>query len=230
MTLHSNTIQISNLTKIYNNFFLQISEESIPLGKIYGIIGHNGCGKTTLLKILAGIVKQNTGTISYPLSQREITMVFKEPYLINDTVENNLTYPLKLRNIKPSEEIINKYLKLTNLISKKNENATLLSSGQSQKLSIARALIFEPKLILIDEGFANMDVESVDFFEKYLLQYQKDKDITIVIVSHNISNIKRMCHYVYFMDKGNIVTHGTTQDILSNSNITSLKKFLYYTH
>ena len=223
-------MRISDLKKGYENFSLHIDNLEIPHGKIYGIIGPNGCGKTTAMKLMAGLIKPDSGSIDYNgLTQREITMVMRKPYLLHDTVLRNLLYPLKLRKIKPDSEIIEHYLKITGLSDRRNEYAPQLSGGEQQKLALARALIFSPKLIFIDEAFSNMDIESVAFFEEYILNRQKENPTTWVIISHQLSIIKRLCDYVYFMHNGKIAISGVTDELLDSTDNTELQQFLNYT-
>ncbi|MDR2598717.1 MAG: ABC transporter ATP-binding protein [Oscillospiraceae bacterium] len=194
--------------------------------KIYGIIGANGCGKTTLMKIMAGIISPSSGTVDYEgLTGRDITMIFRKPYLLHDTVINNLTYPLKIRKIKPNSEEIDILLSMAGLQDLKNEYALTLSGGEQQKLAMIRAFIFKPKLIFVDEGFSNMDIESVNLFEQYI---QKMSNTTWVLVSHQMSTIRRVCEYVFFMHKGEITEKGETKKVLDTPYTKELKEYLQY--
>jgi ABC-type multidrug transport system ATPase subunit len=222
-------MKISNLSKKYENFNLNWQRSDVFEDKIYGIIGSNGCGKTTLLKILAGLIKPDSGSVDYGnLTPSDITMVFRKPYLMQNTVYQNLIYPLSLRKIKPNQEKVDYYLEMAGLKDLKNQYAPSLSSGEQQKLSLIRALIFSPKVILIDEAFSNMDVESVTLFEEHILKIQKEQPITWFVISHQLSNIKHLCDYVYFMHKGKMETCGTVDEVLFNSDNQNLQKFLHY--
>jgi len=222
-------MKISNLKKSFNKFSLCVEELEIPEGKIYGIVGSNGCGKTTLMKVMAGLITPDSGYIDYEnLSPRDITMVFRKPYLLHDTVLRNLTYPLSIRKMKPDGELVDHYLEIADLQNYRDQYALGLSSGQQQKLALVRALIFAPRLIFVDEAFSNMDIESVKFFENYIFDMQKTKPTTWVIVSHQLSNIKRLCDYVFFMHDGKIETCGKTDEILLNPVNANLKRYLQY--
>jgi len=222
-------MRISNIKKSFEKFSLHIENLEIPEGKIYGIIGPNGCGKTTAIKLMAGVALPDSGSIDYDgLTQREITMVLRKPYLLHDTVFRNLVYPLKLRNIKPDAELIEHYLDITGLSNYRDDYALTLSGGEQQKLSLARALIFSPKLIFIDEAFSNMDIESVAFFENYILDIQKTEPKTWVVISHQLSNIKRLCEHVFFMHDGQIKASGATDELLEAPENDDLKKYLQY--
>jgi len=230
-------MKISRLTKKFERFSLYIESLDISEGRIYGIIGPNGCGKTTLMKIMAGIVSPDSGTIDYEgLTPRDITMVLRKPYLLHDTVVNNLLYPLKLRKIKANPDIIEHYLEITGLINYRNDYALTLSGGEQQKLALVRALIFSPKLIFIDEAFSNMDIESVAFFENYILKAQTENPFTgavvepktWIIISHQLSNIKHLCEYTFFMSHGEIKTSGKTANLLSFPDNDILKQYLQH--
>ena len=222
-------MRISNLKKAFEKFSLHIEDLDIGQGMINGLIGPNGCGKTTLMKMMAGITPPDCGHIDYDgLLARDITMVFRKPYLLHDTVLRNLTYPLAIRKIVPDMGRVDHFLDIAGLQGSRNQYALSLSSGEQQKLSLIRALIFFPKLIFIDEAFSNMDIESVAFFEDYILDMQKSKPITWVIVSHQLSNIKRLCEYVYFMHDGAINASGPTDDILLEPRNPELKRYLQY--
>jgi len=222
-------MKITNVIKSFDKFSLNIESMNIQTGKVYGIIGPNGCGKTTAMKLMAGLIQPDSGSIDYEgLTPRDITMVLRKPYLLHDTVVRNLEYPLKLRKIKPDNDLIEHYLEITGLTDYRNEYALSLSGGEQQKLALARALIFSPKMIFIDEAFSNMDIESVAFFENYILELQNAKPITWIIISHQLSNIKRLCEYVFFMCDGKVNTSGAMEELLSSPENEKLKQYLQY--
>lgn len=223
-------MKISKVNKNFDKFSLYIDAFETTEHKIHGIIGPNGCGKTTAMKIMAGLLEPDSGRIDYgSLTPLDITMVFRKPYLICDTVLHNLVYPLKIRKIKPDDKLIEHYLEIAGLQDRRNQYAPGLSGGEQQKLALVRAMIFSPKLIFVDEAFSNMDIKSVAFFENYILDMQKIKPITWVMISHQLSSIKRLCDYVYFIHNGQIECHGKPDKLLQNSESTNLKKYLHYT-
>ncbi|MCL2619018.1 MAG: ABC transporter ATP-binding protein [Defluviitaleaceae bacterium] len=222
-------MKISNLRKNYEHFALNIESMEIRPGRVYGIIGQNGCGKTTAMKLLAGLTPPDSGSLDYEgLTPRDITMVFRKPYILNDTVVNNLVYPLKLRGITPHNGELDHYLELAELAGHREAYAPGLSGGQQQKLALVRALIFSPKLIFIDEAFSNMDIESVAKFENYILHRQTTHPTTWVIISHQLSNIKRLCSYIYFMYNGSVDAHGAAEKILSSPENANLRRYLQH--
>ena len=220
-------MKISNLQKSFGRFSLNIEDLTLTNNKITGLIGPNGCGKSTFAKILAGLIRPDSGTIEYDgIAQKDITLVPQKPYIMRDTVLANLTYPLKVRKIKPSTELINHYLELAGMENLKHAYAPGLSSGEGQKLALIRAMIFSPKLIFIDETFSNTDMESQARFEQYILEGQKSNPITWVIISHQLAVIKRMSSYVFFMHDGKIEEQGPTKSILANPKTPHFIKYL----
>jgi len=222
-------MKIFKLKKDFEKFSLNIDSLTVPEGSIYGIIGSNGCGKTTVMKLMAGILPPDSGLIDHEgLTAREITMIFRKPYLMHESVLKNILYPLKIRKLKPDMQYIEHLLELSGLKELRDEYALTLSGGEQQKLSLIRAVVFSPKLIFIDEGFSNMDIESVTVFENLILEMQKREKITWVITSHQLSVIKRLCDRVFFMHNGEIKAQGTTDEILQSPELPELKQYLQH--
>ena len=222
-------MKISNITKRYDKFLLDWQTTDSFEAGIFGIIGSNGCGKTTLMKIMAGLVKPDGGQIDYEgLTQRDITMLFRKPYLMHDTVYRNLVYPLKIRKIKPDKQQVDFYLQMAGLEDMQNQYAPSLSGGQQQKLAFVRAMIFSPKLILIDEAFSNMDIESIVRFQDYILDTQKKSPAIWIITSHQLPSIKQLCDYVFFMHDGKPEAQGKPEQVLLNPASPNLIRFLQY--
>ena len=222
-------MRISNVTKSFGDFHLNWQRTDVFEAKVYGVIGANGCGKTTLMKMMAGLIPPDSGEVDYgDLSPQDITMIFRKPYLIQGTVYQNLIYPLSIRKRKPNQEQISYYLQMAGLENMRKQYALSLSSGEQQKLSFIRALIFSPKVILVDEAFSNMDIESVSLFENHILHMQRENPITWVIISHQLSNIKHLCDSVYFMHKGRVEVEGPAGDVLFQPQNPNLKKYLQY--
>ena len=158
-------MKISKLQKKMGQFTLQIEELYLESGKVHGLIGTNGCGKTTLSKLIQGILVPDGGRIDYEgLTPRDITMTTQRPYLLHDTVYQNLIYPLKIRGIRPDEAKMDAWLERCGLLQKKNQYARSLSSGEQQKLSFIRALVFDPAFVIVDETLSNLDPDSTELF------------------------------------------------------------------
>ncbi|MBE0451376.1 MAG: ABC transporter ATP-binding protein [Clostridia bacterium] len=204
-------IHITNLLKKYHDkAVVDIDHTQFKSGFIYGITGDNGAGKTTLLKIIAGLERYDAGEILYsgvPLEQgmmKKITYLSQTPYLMRTSVYENIVYPLKIRNIDPmtiekkAKDIMDE-LQITEL---KNQLATQLSGGESQKVALARALVFDPEVLLLDEPTASIDPATIDTIEEAITKRNKQQKMTVIMISHNMDQVKRMCHEIVCMKKG----------------------------
>ncbi len=207
-------INICSLEKYYGNQkVLDIDAVDFASGKITGIYGENGAGKSTLLSVIAGIENNHTGQILYdgkPFSEDirlKTTMIFQKDYLLKKTVYENIIYPLKIRGICKTEiqtavNNVKDYFSIDSLFSKKGNE---LSEGEIQKVLVIRALIFKPKLLLLDEPTSNMDRLSITEFNNIILQYHRHTNSTIVIISHNIEQLNHLCGGIIYMDAGTVV-------------------------
>ena len=220
-------MRIFNLTKQMGEFRLSIERMEFAPGQIHGLIGSNGSGKTTLAKLIMGILDADRGAIDYEgLSRRDITLTSQKPYLLHDTVYKNVIYPLTLRGIQPEEEKVDALLARCGLEGKKKQYARSLSSGEQQKLSFARALVFEPRLLIVDETLSNLDPDSAELFETIILEQQKADPITIIMISHQLVHLRRVCDRIHFMENGRLLTAGTVEEMLIHPVHPSVKCFL----
>ena len=218
---------LTGVKKKLGDFSLNIENLSVSKPGVYGLIGANGSGKSTLAKVIAGLLVQDTGSIdNESLSLREITFLSRRPYMMDDTVYNNLVYPLKLRNIEPDPNLISVFLEKMNLTNRIKQKAKSLSGGEQQKLAFLRAIIFKPKFIIADEAMTAMDIDSLDQFERTILEEQEKEKSIWIIISHQMSHIRRICDNIFFMHDGKIETEGSLQNIFSVNNNKNLKKYL----
>lgn len=218
---------IIDLKKDFEDFQIEIQHLVLDNGLIHGLIGPNGGGKTSLAKLIMDIIPAQRREIDFGgLTAQDMTMTSQKPYMLYDSVYDNLVYPLKLRGITPDESKVSYWLNLCGLGEKRKTPARKLSSGQQQRLSIARALIFEPKFIIIDESLSNLDVDSVELFEAEIQRIQRDTPLTWIIISHQLAHIRTLCDKVYFMDKGRILKTGTPDELLLHPQDPALVRFL----
>lgn len=218
-------LSIKNITKEYHNkCVLDIDNLHIQKGQIIGIVGANGAGKSTLVKIIGGMEKASEGKLIYQGQHdfnkiyKEVTLVFQHPYLLATSVYNNIAYPLKIRKFK-SSEIKNRVNALMQEMGIKNlakQRSNTLSGGERQKVALARALIFNPSLLLLDEPTANIDPNSMTIMENMIKKVNKSKGTTIIIVTHNLAQAKRLCEKVIVMDKGKIIEEGEVEKVMLN--------------
>lgn len=220
-------MKIFDLEKRYGEFALQINQMQITEEGIYGLIGANGCGKSTLLKLIAGIETMDKGRIDYcGTDMRDVTMVASAPYMLHDTVYNNLLYPLKIRGRRPDRSLIDQYLETAGLQDKRKSYAPALSSGQRQKLGLIRAMIFSPAVLLIDEALSGMDIEGAAVMEEMLRTRQQQSHAKYLMVSHQLSRIQRMCSHVFFLHQGKLCWEGGTGELFDAPSDPYLGNFL----
>ncbi|HIU26476.1 MAG TPA: ATP-binding cassette domain-containing protein [Candidatus Copromorpha excrementigallinarum] len=211
---------------------LNIERGRIEHGSRTGIIGPNGAGKTTLLNIIAGILAPTSGRVLYDgeaaFPREEVSLVFQDPYLISSTVEKNISYPLKLRGIsgEEAEKRIRPLMEELSLEKLRKQRPWKLSGGERQKVALARALSFRPRLLLLDEPTANIDPYTTAEIERMLLSISGREDITIVTVTHNLAQAKRMCDRIIMMHKGSIADRGSCEDILLNPRKETTRRFV----
>jgi len=196
---------LRDVKKKLGSFSLSVDNLTISEPGIYGLIGPNGCGKSTLTKIITGLLAPDSGTVDTEgLSAKDITYLSRKPYIMEDTVYNNLVYPLKLRNIKLEENEIAAFLGKMKFTQRGNQRAKSLSGGELQKLAFLRSLIFRPKFIVADEAMTALDGESLELFENTIIEDQEREQSIWLIVSHHMPHINRICKKVYSMLDGRL--------------------------
>ncbi|MBR0597924.1 ABC transporter ATP-binding protein [Sinanaerobacter chloroacetimidivorans] len=225
----------ADLTKEYEDrMVLNIRELHIKRGALCGIIGPNGAGKSTLLNLIAGLLKPSRGNLFYQQPgnaeppYQKMTMVFQKPYLLRTTVEKNIAYPLKLRgwnqeDIKKRVAVLADELGLTEFLKKKSWT---LSGGEIQKVALARALSFSPGLLLLDEPTANVDPGTTAEIEKMLKKINEEEGTTVIIVTHNLVQARRLCKEVIFMNQGEIIEFTTGEKMLKSPEHPLTQKFI----
>ena len=219
---------LTGIEKKLGDFSLGIDKLIIPGPGIYGLIGPNGSGKSTLAKIMAGLMECDSGEVhAEGLTQKDITLLSRKPYMMDDTVLNNLVYPLRLRNIPPDQKLISDYLDIMGLAHRRKQKARLLSGGEQQKLGLLRAMIFKPRLIISDEAMTALDIDSLDFFENMILETQKEDPITWIIISHQMPHIRRLSGSLFFIYRGKIECEGNTEELFSRPDNNHLKQYLH---
>jgi tungstate transport system ATP-binding protein len=211
-------LNISNVWKSYNGKpILNACSFSFDRNGVYVLTGSNGSGKSTLLRICALIESPDKGEVNYFSGdniisrdiglRRRITLVLPGIGLFNTTVFNNAAYGLKIRGDK-SKEIerkVNDALKFVGLIHKKNHNALTLSSGETQRLGIARAMVIEPEMLFLDEPTASIDNENTEIVQDIILNMKKEGRSKIIIATHDMMQAERLADYMLIMDEGKII-------------------------
>ena len=195
-------VELRDIEKNYTNFDLKINLK-INKGEIFGLIGQSGSGKSTILRIIQGILKADKGEINIA-KNTETAYIFQEFNLLyNKNVFDNVALPLILKK-KFSTEKVEEVLKFVGLSDKKKSFIASLSGGERQRVAIARALVINPQLLLCDEVTASLDKsvkdEILDLFEEINKKY----GTTILVVTHELEVVKRLCSRVAVIEKGKI--------------------------
>ena len=230
-----NSIEVINLSKSYkskqavNNINFKINEN-----EIVGLLGPNGCGKTTTIGMILGLLKPTSGQVlinGIDIEKNKISLLHKmnfiSPYIELPkklTIKQNLTVYGKLYNINNLNDRIDylsNKLRLNNLLDKITGE---LSSGQKNRASLAKALINEPTVLLLDEPTASLDPETGDFIRTFLENYKKEKKISVLLASHNMDEVKRLCSSVLMMKGGVIVDSGTPDHLIRKHGRKNLEE------
>jgi len=231
----SNSIEVINLSKSYkskqavNNISFKINEN-----EIVGLLGPNGCGKTTTIGMMLGLLKPTNGQVlvnGLDIEKNKISLLHKmnfiSPYIELPkklTVRQNLVVYGRLYNVDNLNEQI-EYLSNKLRLNKILDNVTgELSSGQKNRVSLAKALINNPTVLLLDEPTASLDPETGDFVRTFLENYKKENKISVLLASHNMDEVKRLCGSVLMMKGGIIVDRGTPDHLIKKHGRKNLEE------
>lgn len=215
---------------------------SIPEGSIFGIIGYSGAGKSTLIRLINLLERPNQGQIiinqidftaldarSLRQERANIGMIFQHFNLLQTkTVAANIEMPLKLLGIPKAEreKRLNELLEFIDLKHKKDAFPDELSGGQKQRVGIARALANHPKILLCDEATSALDPQTTKSVLALLKKINKEQNITIVMVTHEMDVIESICDYVAVMEQGKVIETGSTLEIFSQPKHPTTKNFI----
>ena len=218
-------LEVIGLSKIYNNKDA-VKDISFKVNKneIIGILGPNGCGKTTTIGMILGLLKPSNGKVlinGIEIEKKRVDLLnqlnFISPYIELPkklTVKQNLEVYGRLydvKNLKKKIEMLSEKLRLSEIINKLTGE---LSSGQKNRVSLAKSIINDPTVLLLDEPTASLDPETGDFVRSFLESYQKENKASILLASHNMSEVERLCSSVLMMNKGSIVDSGKPEQLI----------------
>ena len=230
-----NSIEVINLSKSYNSkVAVKNINFKIKENEIIGLLGPNGCGKTTTIAMILGLLKPSGGTVlinGMNIEDHRISLLHKmnfiSPYIELPkklTVRQNLIVYGKLysvKNLNHRIEYLANELRLEDLLKKVTGE---LSSGQKNRVSLAKALINNPTVLLLDEPTASLDPETGDFIRTFLENYKKDKKISVLLASHNMSEVKRLCDLILMMKDGIIIDKGNHDELISKHGRENLEE------
>ena len=226
---------VENLSK---NYFKKEAVKEISFtineNEILGLLGPNGCGKTTTIAMMLGLLKPSNGRVvihGLDIEKNRISLLHKmnfiSPYIELPkklSVKENLIVYGKLYGVKfISERIryLSEKLRLEEFINKKTGE---LSSGQKNRVSLAKALINEPSILFLDEPTASLDPETGDFVRSFIEKISKEKKMSILLASHNMDEVKRLCKNVLMMNNGVIIDKGTPNDLIKKHGKRNLEE------
>ena len=227
---------VKNLTKKFNNTIaVKAINFQIEKNSTLGLLGPNGCGKTTSIGMMLGLITPTVGQIFIdelnlePKNRIKLLskMNFASPYIELPkklTVKQNLEIYARLYGVKEIDSRIDEMteeLNLSNFLEKKTGE---LSSGQKNRVALAKSLINKPNLLFLDEPTASLDPDVGDFVREYLENYKKKNELTILLASHNMREVERLCDKIIMMKEGEIVDSGTCNELIQKHGRRNLEE------
>ena len=230
-----NSIEVINLSKSYknkkavDNINFKVEED-----QIIGLLGPNGCGKTTTIAMILGLLKPSAGKVlinNKNIEDHRISLLHKmnfiSPYIELPkklTVKQNLIVYGKLYSVKNLSDRI-EYLTDKLRLDKFLNNITgELSSGQKNRVSLAKSLINDPTVLLLDEPTASLDPETGDFVRTFLKEYKKERKISILLASHNMDEVQRLCSSILMLKNGAIIDRGSPEELINKHGRKNLEE------
>ena len=228
-------VNVNNLSKNFSSFeAVKEISFSINESEILGLLGPNGCGKTTTIGMMLGLLKPTSGEViinGLNVEKNRINLLkkmnFISPYIELPkklTVKENLMVYGKLysvHDINNRIDYLTETLRLGEFINKKTGE---LSSGQKNRVSLAKAVINDPDILLLDEPTASLDPETGDFVRTFIEKISSEKKISILLASHNMNEVKRLCKSILMMKDGKIIDRGTPSEIINKHGKKNLEE------
>lgn len=240
-------ISIQNVKKVFrtkNGELTAVDDINLTIqeGEIFGVIGYSGAGKSTLLRMLNGLETPTSGTLQVNgkniskirgkelrKARQKIGMIFQHFNLLwSRTVSENIAFPLEIAGIpkKEREERVAELIKLVGLEGKEKAYPSQLSGGQKQRVGIARALANHPSVLLCDEATSALDPETTDQILDLLVNINKKLGLTIVLITHEMHVIRKICHRVAVMENGKVVEMGPVLEVFKHPKAPITKRFV----
>ena len=228
-------IEINNLNKSFGSILaVKNINFKIDKGRIIGLLGPNGCGKSTTIGMMLGLIKPTSGTVVINGQNIENNrtnllekMNFISPYIELPkklTVEENLKVYGRLYGVKNLESKISELMEKLKLTQFKKRKTGELSSGQKNRVSLAKALVNDPEILLLDEPTASLDPDVSDYIRTFIEDFASKKGTTILLASHNMNEVERLCHEVMMMKNGEIIDKGKSSDLINKHGRKNLEE------
>ena len=228
-------VSVNNLSKNFSSFeAVKKISFNINESEILGLLGPNGCGKTTTIGMMLGLLKPTSGEViinGLNVEKNRINLLkkmnFISPYIELPkklTVKENLMVYGKLysvNNINNRIDYLTETLRLSEFINKKTGE---LSSGQKNRVSLAKAVVNDPDILLLDEPTASLDPETGDFVRTFIEKISSEKKMSILLASHNMNEVKRLCKSILMMKDGKIIDRGTPSEIINKHGKKNLEE------
>jgi|TARA_B100000949_G_scaffold230668_1_gene241517 ABC-2 type transport system ATP-binding protein len=233
--MNKEIITINNLAKSFKNI-LAVKNISFKIykGTIIGLLGPNGCGKSTTIGMMLGLIKPSAGTviingqnIEYNRTKLLEKMNFISPYIELPkklSVEENLKVYGRLYGVENLNDKISDLMEKLNLTEFRKRKTGELSSGQKNRVSLAKALINDPEILLLDEPTASLDPDVGDYVRSFIENYASTKGSTILLASHNMNEVERLCSEVMMMKNGEIIDRGKSNDLINKHGRKNLEE------
>ena len=230
--------RLLGVTKVYGTRkVLDVAALDVHAGEILGIVGPSGAGKSTLLRLLGFLEAPTSGTLTFrgqringaapPLAvRRQVTMVFQRPVLLSGSVYANVAYGLRVRGITDARERVHQVLDQLGMLPLRKESASTLSGGEAQRVALARALVVEPEVLLLDEPTANLDPAHVAIIEDVVRKARATRGMTIVLVTHNIFQARRLADRVALLVAGRLVEVAPTRAFFESPCAPETRAFI----
>ena len=229
-------LKVKNIFKKFNSL-IAVNNISFDIekNKTMGLLGPNGCGKTTSIGMMLGLITPTSGQIFIdgivlePKSRIRLLslMNFASPYIELPkklTVKQNLEVYARLYGVKEINVRVGEMIEDLNLQNFLNKKTGELSSGQKNRVALAKSLINKPKLLFLDEPTASLDPDVGDFVREYIEKYKKNNELTILLASHNMREVERLCDQIIMMKKGKIVDSGTCNELIEKHGRENLEE------
>ena len=230
-----NSIEVINLSKSYGNKeAVKNINFRVNGNEIIGLLGPNGCGKTTTIAMILGLLKPSNGKVlvnEKNIENNRISLLHKmnfiSPYIELPkklTVEENLKVYGRMYGVNNLQDRISDLMKQLNLFDFKKRKTGELSSGQKNRVSLAKALINDPEILLLDEPTASLDPDVGDYIRTYIENFASKEGKTILLASHNMIEVERLCHEVMMMKNGEIIDKGTSNYLINKHGRKNLEE------